>query len=274
MQVGIIGGTGKMGQLFRDVFERAGHPTLCSGRTTAVTARSIAETCDLVMIAVPIHATVQVIDKIAPLLRPSQIICDLTSLKVEPVRAMLRSPAQVVGLHPMFGPTVPSFHGQTIIVTPARCTEEALAPLLTLFRGEGARITITSPDTHDRMMAIVQGLMHFVTLSMAETMRRSGVSPEDTFPYMSPVYRIEMGLIGRLLAQDARLYGDIMQMNPFVGDVLHAFEDTVRDLRHLVETGDNVGFTRLFQDNSANFGDYCLQAMEETDILIRSVVND
>jgi prephenate dehydrogenase len=274
VQVGIIGGTGKMGQLFRDVFERAGHPTLCSGRTTAVTARSIAETCDIVMIAVPIHATVQVIDKIAPLLRPSQIICDITSLKVEPVRAMLRSTAQVVGLHPMFGPTVPSFHGQTIIVTPARCSEETLAPLLTLFRGEGARITITSPDTHDRMMAIVQGLMHFVTLSMADTMRRTGVSPEETFPYMSPVYRIEMGLIGRLLAQDARLYGDIMQMNPFVGDVLHAFEDAVRDLTHLVETGDNAGFNRVFQENSKNFGDYCPQAMEETDILIRSVVDD
>jgi prephenate dehydrogenase len=226
------------------------------------------------MIAVPIHATVKVIDEIAPLLRPSQLLCDLTSLKVEPVRAMLRSSAQVIGLHPMFGPTVPSFHGQTIIVTPARCSEETMAPLLTLFRDEGARITMTTPETHDRMMAIVQGLMHFVTLSMAETMRRTGIPPGETLPFMSPVYRIEMGLIGRLLAQDARLYGDILQMNPFVDDVLASCENAVRDIRHIVETRDDAGFIRVFQENSANFGEYCAEAMEETDILIRSVVNE
>lgn len=272
MKVGIIGGTGKMGQLFRGVFERGGYDVICSGRYTAVTSRQIARECDIVMVAVPIRATIPVIDEIAPLLNETQLLCDITSIKVEPVNAMLRSPAQVAGFHPMFGPTVSSLHKQTIIVTPARCRKEILELLLDLFRREGAVITLTTPDEHDRMMAVVQGLMHFVTLSMAETMRRIGTSPRQTLAYMSPVYRIEMGLIGRLLAQDARLYGDLLQMNPYVGDVLHACEESVHHLREIIGSRDEEAFIRTFEQNAANFGDYCAQGMDETDTIIRTVV--
>jgi prephenate dehydrogenase len=273
MKVGIIGGTGKMGQLFRGVFERGGYTVLSSGRHTEVTSREIARQCDIVMVAVPIHATVPVIEGITPLLNPSQLLCDLTSLKVEPVKAMLRSPAQVAGFHPMFGPTVSSLHKQTIIATPVRCRTEILEPVLNLFRREGAVITLTTPEEHDRMMAVVQGLMHFVTLSMAETMRRIGTSPRETLAYMSPVYRIEMGLIGRLLAQDARLYADMLQMNPYVGEVLRACEESVHHLREIVVSRDEEAFIKTFSENAANFGGYCEQGMEETDTLIRTVVH-
>ena len=104
---------------------------------------------------------------------------------------MLCSKAEVIGLHPMFGPSVRTLEQQTIIVTPARCSKENLSRLTGIFEREGARITITTPEAHDRMMAVVQGLTHFVTLSMAETMRRIGITPADTEPFMSPVYQIE-----------------------------------------------------------------------------------
>ena len=91
---------------------------------------------------------------------------------------------------------------------------------------------------------------------------------------MSPVYRIEMGLIGRLLAQDARLYGDMLQMNPYVKEVLRACEESVHTLRETIESGDERGFIRTFSENAANFGDYCAQGMEETDTLICTVVRE
>ena len=108
MKAGIIGGTGKMGRLFCPVFERAGYETIVSGRSTALTNEQLAESCDIVIVSVPIRDTVRVIGEIAPVLRDDQLLCDFTSLKVAPVAAMLRSKAQVIGLHPMFGPTVSS----------------------------------------------------------------------------------------------------------------------------------------------------------------------
>ena len=272
MKVGIIGGTGRMGRLFSGVFERAGHEVARSGRNTRVNAMDIASESDLIIVSVPIHTTAEVIRTIAPHLTASQVICDLTSLKVFPVREMLCSKAEVIGLHPMFGPTVRTFEQQTIIVTPGRCSQENLDRLTDIFEREGARITITTPEAHDRMMAVVQGLTHFITLSMAETMRRIGITPADTEPFMSPVYQIETGLMGRLLSQDPGLYADMLRMNPYVPAVIEACEHAVSDVKRTVLSGERVSFEQIFTQNSEHFGDYCNTASSLTDSLIEAMV--
>lgn len=269
---GIIGGTGKMGQFFSGVFRRAGYDVIISGRNTTITNRDIAVQSDLVVVTVPIRETKVVIREIAPLLTPDQVICDLTSLKVFPVEEMLKSRAEVIGLHPMFGPSVSSLEKQTIIATPARCTKDTLETLSGIFTREGALITITTPEAHDRMMAIVQGLTHFVTIAMAETMRRTGIQPKDTIPYMSPVYQIETGLVGRLLSQDARLYADMLCLNPYVPAVLDTCREAMRETETIVTSGNTREFERVFDADTRFFGDFAGQAASLTDFLIDCMV--
>jgi prephenate dehydrogenase len=273
MQAGVIGGTGKMGKLFAGILRRAGYTVRCSGRSGRPAYRELAEESDLVMVSVPIRQTVRVIEEIAPCMREDQILCDLTSVKVAPVNAMLGSRAEVIGLHPMFGPSVRTLRNQLIVVTPSRCTEESLASLLDIFRAEGAQITITTPELHDRMMAVVQGLTHFATLCVAEAMRRQYVDVNEALSFTSPVYRIELGLVGRLLSQDAGLYGDILQLNPCVSDVIAAFQQSAAELGDIVESGDPGLFTEFFRKNAEKYAEYSGKAMEETDALIECLVN-
>jgi prephenate dehydrogenase len=273
MKAGIIGGTGKMGRLFAPVFERAGYEVLVSGRSTPMTNTRLAELCDIVIISVPIHDTVRVIREIAPVLTKDQLLCDFTSLKTQPVAAMLESKARVIGLHPLFGPTVLSLRQQTIIVCPARAPEETLQSLVSLFTREGAHCTLATPDQHDRMMAVVQGLTHFVTLCMAESVRKLGVDIETTLAFTSPVYQIELSLVGRLLSQDPSLYADILQQNPYVPDVLSACTSSADDLLEIVKSGDPDRFRDFFLRNTRHLGQYCEEGMKTTDALIESVVN-
>jgi len=268
MKAGIIGGTGRMGSLFAGVLGRAGWEVMVSGRSTPLTTRDLAERADLVMVSVPIRDTVPVIREVAPLLRKDQVICDLTSLKVAPVQAMLASRAEVIGFHPMFSPTVAGLRNQTIIATPARCREETAEQLFRTFRAEGARVTVTTPEAHDRMMAVIQGITHFSTLCMAEAMRTLGTDIAEALACTSPVYRIQLGLIGRLLSQDPALYADILQMNPETMPALAAFEQAVHDLRERVESADPVAFEQFFQKTAIWFRDYSPRAMEETDRII------
>jgi Prephenate dehydrogenase len=273
MLAGIIGGTGQMGRFFAGVFEAAGWETIVSGTKTSLTNQDVAEMADLVMVSVPIRATVGVIREVAPILSEEQVFCDLTSLKVEPVRAMLSSRAEVIGLHPMFGPGAASLRGQTIVATPARCGKETLEGLLSVFRDQGAAITLSTPEDHDRMMAVIQGLTHFGTLAKAEAIRRTGADVAETLLFTSPVYRIEMGLVGRLLAQDAGLYGDMLQMNSAVPEVLAQFEEAVRTLREIVESGDDERFRAFFMENAGHYASYLRTATVETDDLVNHVVN-
>ena len=268
MIAGIIGGTGKMGRLFGAVLGRNGFEVRSSGRTTELTNSRLAGESDLVMVSVPIRSTVGVIREIAPILTADQLLCDLTSLKAEPVRAMLASEAQVLGMHPLFGPTVSSLRGETIILTPARCGGALSMRLPELLRGEGANLVVMDPDAHDRLMAVVQGLTHFGNLCMAETIRRTGTDLAAALEATSPVYRIQMGLIGRLLSQDPTLYGDMLRMNPYVPAVLSAFRGAAADLGGRVEDGDLQSFVDFFERVAEMYRPYRDQAAAETDALI------
>jgi len=273
MKAGIIGGTGKMGRLFGRVFESAGYEVLLSGRKTAITATDIAAQCDIVIVSVPIRETIRVIHEIAPLLKSGQLLCDFTSLKVRPVQAMLESRADVIGLHPMFGPTVKSIKNQTIIVCPARAAEARVAELTRIFEKQGAVCTIATPEEHDRTVAVVQGLTHFVTLCVADTVRRLGVDLQKTEQFESPVYQIELSLVGRLLSQDPALYADILQQNPYVPEVLAACRSSAADLAAIVEAKDPGRFREFFEKNSRHLGTYCEQGQKTTDALIECMVN-
>ena len=268
MIAGIIGGTGKMGRLFASVLEKHGFEVLVSGRATALSNRRLAEESDLVMVSVPIRSTVEVIGEIAPLLGRDQLLCDLTSLKAEPVKAMLASEAQVLGMHPLFGPAVPSLRNQTVILTPARCSTPLASRIPEMLRGEGANLVVMDPEAHDRLMAVIQGLTHFGNLCMADAIRRTGTDLAAALGATSPVYRIQMGLIGRLLSQDPALYGDMLQLNPNVPPVLASFEEAAADLRKRVEGGSLPPFVEFFGRAAEMYRPYRDRAAEETDALI------
>jgi prephenate dehydrogenase len=272
MKVGIIGGTGQMGSLFSRVFTTAGHEVIVSGRRTELTSKDLVLQSDLIIVSVPIHSTIPVIQEITPYLQKGQLLCDFTSLKQEPVRAMMQTNADVIGLHPMFGPTVNSIQGQTIVMTPGRCSEDQLLMLTTLFTSQGARVTRTTPEHHDKMMAIIQGLTHFKALVMAETMRRLGVTPQDTESFMSPIYRIETSVAGRILAQDPMLYADILHENPEIPKVLDTCQKAATDLSEIIRMGNMDQFVEQFLADRIWFGEYCNQSLKETDRLIAAMV--
>jgi len=103
VEVGIIGGTGGIGQWFARFFKEQGLTVHVSGRTTGMPAVEMARRCDIVIVGVPISATCDVIRLVGPLVRRESLLMDLTSLKAEPVKAMLESStSDVIGLHPLF----------------------------------------------------------------------------------------------------------------------------------------------------------------------------
>lgn len=261
-----------MGQFFREVFETEGYRVIVSGRATPLSARDLAQQARIVVVSVPIRDTVAVINDIAPFLSGGQLLCDLTSIKQGAMEAMLATPAQVLGLHPMFGPGVSSLEGQTVIAVPARCLPAAGDELMGILSRQGARVTVATAAEHDRMMAVIQGLMHFSTLVVAETMRDIGAAPAELLRYQSPIYHIETAIIGRILGQDADLYGPILQDNPAVQEVVTAFSNAAARLQEIVCSGDQDGFAAFFRENSAFFGPVIPESMETTDRLIQGLV--
>lgn len=262
--VAVIGIAGKYGRWLEQFFNHLipeGLVATVFGSDVGITETNlaVASRADVVVVAVPPRVTVEVIREITPVLRAEQLIMDVTSLKVGPTRAMLESPAEVRGLHPMCAPPrLPSWRGQTVADCPVRLTQwrpwsdEVL-------RRSGARLKVCSPEQHDHHMAIVQGLVHATELVMASVIRKMGVDVRESLEYTSPIYRIALSLIGRILKQKAELYADIQMLNPEVPDFLQAAEQEFGRFRRVVQANDKPQFVADFAASGEHFGAEVLQ---------------
>jgi prephenate dehydrogenase len=273
--VGIIGGAGKMGQCFRKFFERNNYEVIISD--TTITNESsdkkysneyIASKCDIVIISVPISTTLDVIRGVAPLVKKDSLLMDLTSLKSREVKTMMEcSECEVIGAHPVFGPTVSTFRKQVMILCPGRGNK--WMPLIKgILEKEETLVKVVSPDEHDSFMSIVQGLTHFSSISICNTLSSLEVDVEESMKLSSPIYRLRMSTLGRILYQDPELYADIELRNPKIRKIIKEYKRSVDRLAEIIEKNDRQGFIDYFKEAAKGLGEYPKYAQEESDKII------
>src|SRR5659263_208997 len=86
---------------------------------------------------------------------------------------MAAFPGEVVGTHPLFGPREASIEGQTMVLCQGR-GERWFQWLQDFLNQAGARVKITTAAEHDRLMAVVQGLAHFILIAFGTVIRDLG----------------------------------------------------------------------------------------------------
>ena len=271
--IGIIGGTGKMGQFFKRFFDNNNCKVLISSRKTKLNPKECAKQSDILMISVPIDVTLSTIKNIAPYIKKDSLLIDTTSIKKSPVDAMLRySKCEVIGMHPVFGPNVSSVKNQTVILCPAR-SQKWIVWLKNLLEKNKARIKITTPEKHDEMMSIIQGLNHFSALSTAYAMKDLGISIQESLEYTSPIYKLRIAMVGRILNQDPSLYANIEINNPKNKKALESYMRSVKKLMNIIESKDMKGFLSYFKECSDFFGNFAEQSEKTSDLLIEQMAD-
>lgn len=265
----ILGGTGETGSWFARYFKEKGIDVALwgpSGKTAVAASLGVryahdmqkeAEECDILLISVPIDKTVDVIKHVAPHIRAGGLLMDVTSLKSEPMKAMTkyaRKGVEVIGTHPMFGPTMPSLGGQTIILTPAIGRSETWLPRIrSIFESDGAKIEVLDPDDHDEIMAVVQALTHFAYIGIGATLKALDFDVEKSRKFMSPIYEIMIDFVGRILDQNPELYASI-QKNPKAARVRQTFIAECMRLSERADLGDLEGFRNIMRDAADHYG--------------------
>ncbi|MDZ7689342.1 MAG: prephenate dehydrogenase/arogenate dehydrogenase family protein [Halobacteriales archaeon] len=219
MKILVVGGAGAMGGWFVGFFRDRGWSVDVSDPDTEDSVPiEDADEYDAVVVAVPIEATASVIEDVASRMSDG-LLMDVTSVKQEPVEAMRSAPegVEILGTHPMFGPTVRSMRGQTVIVVRERVGELG-ERVVDAFHDAGANVQEATAREHDEMMSVVQGLTHYSLISIGGALERLDFDVDDSRRFMSPVYEITLDFVGRVLNQNPELYADI-QMNQPVGEV-------------------------------------------------------
>jgi len=245
--IGIVGGTGGIGKWFATFFAGEGYPVHVTGRSMGMPLPELADRCRVVIVSVPIAATIDAIRRVGPHLPEESLLMDFTSLKEEPVREMLKATAaEVVGCHPLFGPDCPSLAGENVILCPGR-GERWLKRMEGLFTKGGARVTVTTPAEHDRMMSLVQGLTHLETILMGLTLRDAGVEASALDTFSTPVFRTRQAIVGKVFGARPELYAGLIAGNGNMPKILEIYEKNLSALKSLILAGDAAGIAALIR---------------------------
>ena len=245
--IGLVGSAGGYGVWLRRFFEQMmglrvlGHDP---ADPASDTPEDLVQHADVLLFSAPIRSTPGLVEHYVALSagrERGRLWLDITSLKQAPVAAMLASQAEVVGLHPMTAPPkAPTFKGRVVVVCEARLQawRPWLQRLLEALQGQYVHAT---PAHHDRVMALVQALVHAVHLGQAGVLRELAGElggPAALLPFRSTAFEMDMATIARILSLNPAIYEDIQFGNPHTGEVLERLGAQIAQLRALVGRGD------------------------------------
>jgi prephenate dehydrogenase len=294
MRVTILGGAGAMGAWFARFFSE--HDVIVrivdvSDQTAAVAEhlgvdyatidvltadrealRAEFAATDIVLVSVPIELTGRVIERIGSALPPGSLLMDITSVKRTPVALMERCTArevEVLGTHPLFGPSTKSLQGMPVIFVPVR-TGPLYEQIRALYERNGAKITTLTAEEHDELMAVIQALPHFVLFSFGITLKDRGFDVARAREFIGPMYAVVFDFVGRLLYEDPRLYAQI-QTNLEMRAVHESFITAATRLAELAAVGDAEAIVAELEAAKAHFGD-TESAMRDSDRIIEEKV--
>lgn len=268
--VGVIGGKGRMGQKFHRALMEHGVRVIVADVDTQKTNRDVAAESDVVIVSVPIRFTEHVLREVAPVMQAGSLLTDLTSVKVLPMTVMRERVGDDVGFvggHPLFAPST-DWHKQHFILCEG--ADSMFLPWYRHFLKElGLEIMDMSADQHDRHMAVIQCLTHFSNVALGSALEKLQYDLHMGDAISTPVYRMRLYGVGRILAQDPMLYADIQKYNPYAKEVSELYLASVQELCASITDGD--AFVDIFRRDQTYFGDFTQKSLRITDRLIASM---
>lgn len=271
-KVVIVGGHGALGQRFGSLFQRSGYQVVVLEKDDWHNAAQLCQDAVLVLMAVPITLTEQLIRQLPPL-NEHCLLADLTSIKQAPLQAMLeKHHGPVLGLHPMFGPDVTNLVKQLVVVCHGRDSEQAgwLLKQLTVW---GAELTERDAAEHDRLMQLIQAMRHFSSLVYGVHLAEEQADLSQLLALSSPIYRLELAMVGRLFAQNAELYADIMLSSAAVTALLERYHQRFGQLLQLLQQQDKAGLVNAFAEGQQFFGELAPQFLQESRQLLQKAAD-
>ena len=258
MNVGIIGGSDGLGKTlvyyFRDEFEvyisardhKKGKQVADElGVSYIESNEGLANISDILVIAVPIQFTCDVIREVAPFMKSGSVMVDVTSVKEGPTKTMgevLPESVEYIPTHPVFGPRTTRLDNQVIVLTADR-KGKWYPKVYDYLTGKNMRVIETSAEKHDFMMSIVQVLTHFSFISTAYAFEKLNVDISETEDYESPIYNLMIDMIARIVSQNPYLTYNIQSVN------------TVKELRDVINDSDEEKFIDIAIKSTKNMGD-------------------
>ena len=188
----------------------------------------LAEVCSqkVVILSVPISAMQDFLREISPLLRKDAVVADVCSVKVYPVqwmRELLPQSVSILATHPMFGPdsAAESLHDRKIVLCPVRIDDSRYGKIKSWISAKGMIVIETTPEEHDRQIAVSLCLTHFIGRSLEEFGAKELIIDTEG-------YKRLLHILGVVTHDTWQLFTDMNHCNPYAKESRSAFMEAMK----------------------------------------------
>lgn len=191
-------------------------------------ASSLEDVCQqrFVILCVPISAMPDTLQRIGPMLPPQTVVIDVCSVKIHPLQWMrdyLPAHVHILGTHPMFGPdsAADSLEGRKLVLCRERIPNGLYRRVRRYLRAKRLEVIETTPEDHDRQIAVSLALTHFIGRSLSAF--GASALKIDTEGYQRLMYTL-----GVVEHDTWQLFEDMHRYNPFARRTRAAFMDAMQ----------------------------------------------
>lgn len=215
---------------------------------SSVSVPEAAAEAELVLVAVPISKTPEVIKSLAGQVQRGALLADVSSVKSDVIEAMqtIEAKVELVSLHPLFGPGATSVKGKDFVAIPVK-PGKRYAALKHRLLELGARVPEMEAEDHDRLMAIIQCMTHFVLLAYL-TALKSMKELKRAEKLRTPMFATLLDLAKTVLAGNPELYGELQVNNRYARVVRSSLLEACRSLDVAFSAGNAKSLKATFKE--------------------------
>ena len=225
------------------------------------------ESCDWIILSVPIDQTLSVFKSIKYKIKPTQLFSDFTSVKSILLNETKDCNFEFISCHPLFGP-LNNFNGQNIITIPISTGNE-YSSIKIIFNKMGLKITeMESFEEHDKYMSLIQGMTHFSHVCFTTAMKKLDLDIDKVMDICSPIYQSNISFSSRITGGDENLYTNIIMDNPLNKKVIDMYLKTSNEIFDLIKNNSYNEFKKNFVDNRKYLKNHISKMIDQSDFLV------
>ncbi|MDB4835102.1 prephenate dehydrogenase/arogenate dehydrogenase family protein [Cyclobacteriaceae bacterium] len=189
--------------------------------------------CDVIILSVPVQFLKKVIKNVAKHINKNALVIDVSSVKERPIKMMekyLPDTVGILGTHPLFGPQsgANGISGLNMVISPVRIDRVRLRYIVQFLEDELELVLLKrTAEVHDKQMAYVQALTHFIGRAINE------IDIPD-IEQKTPAYQFLLNIKKNLGKDSLDLFLTIERENPYATDVLDDFMKELQRLREMI----------------------------------------
>lgn len=227
----VVGSCGRMGTMLAKRLAQAKYTVYgtdpaarASSPDSGAALPALLKKVSIVLLCVPVGAMRLCLRELAPLLEPTHLLMDITSVKTLPLAWMEKAfSGPVVGAHPMFGPQPLSKNMRVALVKASAAGAADCTDAARLFTDMGCQVFWTDAATHDAGVAMSQSLAFTISSAFFALL----ADQKDIAPYLTPSFKRYMEAARMHLTTDKDMFLEFGAMNPELPGAVEAFRQSL-----------------------------------------------